>query len=134
MDKLISQLYRFGVVGIISFIIDYLLLIFMVEVIGIYYMFSATVSFAVSTIFNYIFSMLWVFKIERLNKHRNFVIFILLSIIGLVINQVIMYVFVEKFKVYYIITKLIATAVVMIWNFTTKKIHLEKNEKRNNFG
>ena len=54
MKKLIAQIMKFGVVGVIAFIIDYGLLIFLTEVFGVPYLISATVSFTVSGVFNYL--------------------------------------------------------------------------------
>lgn len=53
-------------------------------------------------------------------------IFAVLSIIGLGINQIVMYVMTDLWKVYYMISKLVATAIVMVWNFITRKIFIEK--------
>ena len=57
---------------------------------------------------------------------KDFVIFIILSVIGLGINSLIMYVMVEKFGVYYMFSKIVSTAVVMVYNFITRKIFVEK--------
>ena len=54
MKKLIAQLMKFGVVGVIAFIIDYGLLALLTEVFGVNYLVSATISFTASVIFNYL--------------------------------------------------------------------------------
>ncbi|MEG2864143.1 MAG: GtrA family protein, partial [Eggerthellaceae bacterium] len=62
MKKLIAQLMKFGVVGVIAFVIDYGLLVFLTEVFNIDYLLSATISFIVSVVFNYVASMRYVFS------------------------------------------------------------------------
>ena len=57
VGKLIAQFMKFGVVGVIAFVIDYGLLALLTEVFGVNYLVSATISFTVSVIFNYLASM-----------------------------------------------------------------------------
>ena len=126
MKKIIKQLMRFGIVGVLAFIIDYGLLYILTEKIGVYYLESSLISFGVSVIFNYIASVLWVFDVDKKkSKVKNFIIFIVLSVVGLGINQLLMWFGVDKIHIYYMIVKLFATGVVMIFNFITRKIFLE---------
>lgn len=124
--KIIDQILKFGVVGVLAFLIDYGLLYFLTEYIHIYYLVSSIISFVVSLIFNYILSILWVFDVTKKQTYKEVIIFVLLSVIGLGINQLIMYIGVDKLSIYYMIIKLLATAIVMIWNFITRKIFIEK--------
>ena len=126
MKKIINQLFKFGIVGGIAFVIDYGLLYLLTEKIGIYYLVSSLISFSVSVIFNYIASVLWVFDVDKeKSKVRNFIYFIGLSIVGLGINELIMWGGVDKLYIYYMLVKLFATAVVMVFNFITRKMFLE---------
>ena len=126
MKKIINQLFKFGIVGGIAFVIDYGLLYLLTEKIGIYYLVSSLISFSVSVIFNYIASVLWVFDVDKeKSKERNFIYFIGLSIVGLGINELIMWGGVDKLHIYYMLVKLFATAVVMVFNFITRKMFLE---------
>ena len=126
MKKLFAQLMKFGVVGFIAFLIDYGLLAFCTEILHINYLVSATIGFTVSVVFNYLASMRYVFTHkEEMSRRREFIIFVVLSIVGLVINNVILWVGVELLHVHYLIVKIFATAVVMVWNFVTRKIFLD---------
>ncbi len=124
--KLINQILKFGVVGGVAFLIDYSLLYFLTEYLHIYYLTSSIISFIVSLIFNYILSIKWVFDVTKKQTIKEITIFVVLSVIGLGINQLVMYVGSDLLKVYYMLTKLIATVIVMIWNFITRKIFIEK--------
>ena len=129
MKKLIAQFMKFGVVGFIAFFIDYGLLAFCTEILGINYLVSATIGFTVSVVFNYLASMRYVFTHkEDMSRRREFVIFVVLSIIGLIINNALMWAGVELLHVHYLIVKVFATAVVMVWNFVTRKIFLDAGE------
>ena len=63
---------------------------------------------------------------DDISKEKEFIIFVILSVIGLGINQLVMWLMVDKLGMFYAIVKLFATAVVMVWNFVTRKIFLEK--------
>lgn len=124
--KLINQILKFGVVGGIAFVIDYSVLFICTEFLGVYYLFSSLISFSVSTIFNYIASIKWVFNVNHeKSQSKNFVLFIFFSVIGLGINQLIMWFGVDQLNLYYMIVKIGATAIVMIFNFVTRKLFLE---------
>ena len=126
MKNLIAQFMKFGVVGVIAFFIDYGLLAFCTEILHINYLISATIGFTVSVVFNYVASMRYVFTHkEDMSRRREFVIFVVLSIIGLIINNVLLWAGVELLHVHYLIVKIFATAVVMVWNFVTRKIFLD---------
>lgn len=129
MKKLIAQFMKFGVVGVIAFVIDYGLLALLTEVFSVNYLVSATISFTVSVIFNYVASMRYVFTHkEDMSRRREFVIFVILSVIGLLINNLCMWAGVELAGIHYLITKIVATAIVMVWNFVTRKIFLDAGD------
>ncbi len=128
MKKLISQILKFGFVGAAAFVIDYGLMVLLTEVFNVYSLISAAISFTVSVIFNYVASVKWVFEVdeEKNSKQKQFIVFVILSVIGLIINELIMWIMDSKFGIHYMISKLVATFVVMVWNFITRKIFLEK--------
>ena len=59
-------------------------------------------------------------------KIKEFVLFLFISIIGLGLNQLLMWMLVEKIKIYYMIAKIMVTVLVMVYNFITRKLFLEK--------
>lgn len=129
MKKLIKQILKFGIVGGLATLIDYIVLWLLTEFVGFYYLASAAVSFSMSVIFNYICSMRYVFvPRENVDKRKEFLVFLVLSIIGLGLNQLLMWLGAGVMGVHYLITKLFATALVMIYNFVTRKLFLEKRD------
>ena len=142
MKPLMLQIMRFAVVGGLAFIVDFGLLLFLTEGVGLNYLVSATISFIASVLFNYVLSIMWVFtnqkptapqskaKAKAKAKSKAYatfkaVLFFALSTMGLFINNGIMWAFVELLGLSYIIGKLVATAVVMVFNFITRKILIE---------
>ena len=126
MEKLIKQLFKFGIVGVIAFLIDYGVLYLLTDIVGINYLISSAISFVVSLIFNYILSIKFVFDVGHKQGIKDVVVFAVLSTIGLGINELIMYIGVDKLLVNYMIVKIGATAIVMVYNFITRKIFIEK--------
>ena len=126
MERLIQQIAKFGAVGILATLLDYGLLFALTEWAGLYYLLSSMLSFSISTIFNYVASVRWVFAVnQKYSKTRNFVLFVILSIIGLGLNALAMWLGVEFLHWHYMIVKVGATALVMVWNFITRKKVLE---------
>ena len=125
--KLFSQIIKFGFVGGTAFVIDAGLLFLLTEFCGIHYLISGMISFTASVIYNYILSVKWLFDAKKdANKTQEFIVFIVLSVIGLGINQLFMWLFVDMMHIYYMLSKIIATVIVMVYNFITRKIFLEK--------
>ena len=148
MQKIINQILKFGVVGGLSFLIDYFLLMFLASVVGLNPLVAAPISFTVSLVFNYICSMKFVFESrEDLSRQKEFLIFLILSLIGLGINQLVIWFMIDAFpevwvpfiKIFSFMeneklqltgAKLVATFIVMVWNFVGRKVLLEKKEEK----
>ena len=127
MKKLISQIIKFGFVGFLCFFIDYGIMVFLSEALKINYLISSGCSFSVSVIVNYILSIKFVFDADRdANKVKQFLVFLFFSIGGLIINQIVMWVAVDLLGIFYMISKIGATAIVMVYNFITRKLFIEK--------
>ena len=99
MNKLIAQILKFGVVGGLSFLIDFAITMVVsgaLRAAGTGFEIAAAVGgvfgFAISLIFNYIMSMKFVFeRKDGMDRKKEFVIFAVLSLIGLGINELILY-------------------------------------------
>jgi len=127
-DNWLIQLFRYCFVGGFAFLVDYGLLYALTEFCGCHYIVSATISFIAGLIVNYLLSTWWIFRKSKLkNKAAEFTIFALIGVVGLILNNVLLYVFTDLLGIYYMISKLITTALVMIWNFAGRKIILFKN-------
>jgi len=128
VKKLTTQIIRFLIVGVSAFVIDYGLMVLLTELTPLEYLSSATISFSVSVIFNYFASMRYVFsRKEGLSRRRAFSIFIILSVLGLGLNALLMWVGVDIFGVDYRITKIAVGAIVGALNFIAKKILLDES-------
>lgn len=129
MIDLIKQLVKFGFVGGLCFVIDYGIMVLLTEALGVDYLLSCGISFTVSVIVNYILSMRFVFeRKEDAKKSTEFILFVVLSVIGLGLTELLMWVAVDKISIHYMISKIVVTAIVMVYNFITRKLLLEKKK------
>ena len=126
MEKLIIQLIKFSIVGAIAAAIDIGVLMLLKELLEMDVLVASALSFSASVIVNYLLSMLFVFEGNNHNKVKEFIIFVALSVGGLGLNQVIMWVGTEYTAIYYLCVKVLSFIFVSAYNFITRKIFLEK--------
>ena len=126
---MILQVIKFGIVGVIAALVDVGVLVVLKELLYVDVLLSSTVSFCVSVIVNYLLSMTFVFKSKNQSKLKEFIIFVLLSVGGLCLNQFVLWIGIKFSSVHYLIVKILAMVIVPIYNFITRKIFLESKEK-----
>ena len=127
MKESINQIMKFGVVGFLCFFIDFGILVLLKEIFKLDPLIASPISFTISTIVNYILSVKWVFDVSDKNsKRKNFITFVIFSVIGLGLTQAIMWLGTDIIKIDYRLVKIAATGIVMVFNFVTRKIFLEK--------
>ncbi len=113
---------KFAAVGILSFAIDWLMLIVLVEICGLDYLLGTTLSFLTSVAVNYVLSLRYVFTHrDDMSRKREFTIFAILSAIGLGLTDVLMFVGVGFLHIAYQLMKVIATFCVTWYNFFSRK-------------
>ena len=122
-DNLLLQFFRYIFVGGTAFVIDFGLLYVFTTYLGIYYLISAVLSFLISVLVNYVMSTKWVFNQDNINnKLVEFNLFILISTIGLVFTEIILYLLTDMCGIYYMISKIIASILVLFWNFSARRV------------
>ena len=127
MKKLIAQVMKFVIVGGLSFVRDFIIYYVLTNFFSVYYLVAGFFSFTLSLIFNYLMSMKFVFKSkDDLKKSHEFVIFATLSVMGLGLNLLSLYILVDLFKMNDLIAKVFVAGIVMVFNFVTRKIFLEQ--------
>ena len=126
---MLKQIIKFGIVGVIAALVDVGVLVLLKEFCDFHVLIASTISFCVSVVVNYLLSMKFVFKSKNQDKAKEFIIFVLLSIGGLILNQVILWIGVNFTSIYYLIVKFIAMVAVPVYNFVTRKIFLESKDK-----
>ncbi len=130
-DNVVFQMFRYVFVGGIAFIADWGSL-FLITQCGVYYLVSAVISFIIGLIVNYILSKIFIFKKEQtdVNPVAEFIVYGIIGVIGLGLTEVIMYLLTTVCGLYYMISKVIAAIIVLIWNFVARKLTLYRKSKK----
>lgn len=129
MKTLLAQLAKFGVVGVVATVIDFGVMNVLHYGMHLDILIANTAGFIISLIFNYLASMKFVFEHrEGMSRRREFAIFVVLSIIGLLLNDGIVVALNKGVALEANLAKIAATALVMIYNFVTRKIFLDGTE------
>jgi len=111
---------KFAIVGFTAAVIDFGLLYVLTEFVGLHYLISATISFIVAATWNYFLNRRWTFQSEG-SKTRQIPVFFVIAVCGIIFNNSILFLGVEKLGLWYIYSKLIAAAFVTAWNFIGNK-------------
>lgn len=123
----IRQFIKFGIVGVSSTVIDWGIYLLLTRIFGIYYLMAKILSFGVAVLNSYIWNRRWTFRSNDPQKLRQFIKFLTISIVGLVLNSTIMFIAVDKLKYHDIIGLVLATGIVTIWNFLANKFYTFKS-------
>lgn len=138
MNQRMKEMIRFVVTGGVCFVIEYAVLVLLKEAVHMSVMIATPLAFLVSVAANYLMCVLWVFDGAKNSGRAAQLGFLVTSGIGLVLNWLIMAALTALFgedavlltvaglslKVY-MVNKVIATLLVMIWNYFTKRLVLK---------
>jgi putative flippase GtrA len=119
------QAARYLCVGGIAFLADFGTLVALTEWASMHYALSAAFAFGVGLAVNYLLSVTWVFHHRVFSDQRTeFMLFAMIGVAGLGLTEVIMWCGTEVAGLDYRISKLIAVALVLFWNFAARKVLL----------
>lgn len=79
---------------------------------------SNSIGFVLAATNNYIWNRWWTFQSDNANIPIEYGKFFVISVIGLGLNNLVIYLLHEKLKLNFYLAKLIAIGVVTVWNFT----------------
>ncbi len=116
------QFLRYIFVGGIAAVVNIGSLYVFTEVAHLYYLLSNVLGFILGLVTNYILSKILVFaKEEKFNKVIEFTIYAIIGVVGLGLDTLFLWLF-TSMGLYYILSKIISTALVFIWNFGARKV------------
>ena len=122
-DSLLMQFIRYFFVGGIAAVVNIGLLFIFTEIININYVISNIIAFIFGLIVNYCLSKKIVFTNENsVNKVFEFIMYAVIGVLGLGIDTLMLWIFTDKFKIYYMLSKMISTMITFIWNFVARKL------------
>jgi putative flippase GtrA len=112
---MILKFLKFGIVGLSGLFIDFSITILLKEKLKIHRYISNSAGFTIAASSNYLINRIWTFESNNPKILIEYTTFIIISITGLIINNLFLYIFEKKVKFYF--AKFLAIAVTSIWNF-----------------
>ena len=127
-SQLARQFFKYLVVGGLAFVVDYTILFLLARYAGLHYLLAATAGFILGLVTNYLLCIGWIFDQRSMqNTVHEFAIFTMIGIAGLGLNNGLMYVATDLAGVHYLLSKLLAAACVLIFNFGLRRYFLFTN-------
>ena len=138
--KQFGEMIRFAVTGGLCFLVEFACLIALKEGLGMDTLIATPIAFLISVMVNYAMCVLWVWPGTKGKGNEVRIGFLITSVIGLFLNeglmllfrlifgeeQILMTVAGRGFSMY-MMNKILATMLVMIWNYFTKKAILQSD-------
>jgi putative flippase GtrA len=116
-----SQFLRFAGVGVIGTGAHYLALVSLVQFAGVNPIVSSMVGFALGGLVNYFLNYHFTFQSNQ--PHQSAMAkFFTVALLGLALNSLIVTLGIKKLAIHYLWAQLIATGVVLIWNFGSNRL------------
>ncbi|MCU0461656.1 MAG: GtrA family protein [Bacteroidales bacterium] len=124
-DNTFFQLIRYTFVGGLAFLVDFGTLYLLTEFIHLHYLLSAGIAFILGLLTNYLLSIRWVFTTRSVrNKKIEFLIFAIIGLAGLGLNELFLWIFTSLLGIYYLLSKILTAILVYLWNFFVRKFIL----------
>ncbi len=114
---LIFKFLKFGIVGFSGVFVDFGFTFLCKEVLKWNKYVSNAVGFICAATSNYILNRIWTFGSENEEVVSEYAQFMLVSLIGLGINSLVLYLLNEKLKWNFYICKIFAIGAATLWNF-----------------
>lgn len=130
-----QELIKYLVIGVLTTVINYIIFALLVNIIKFDMHFSNIIAWIISVIFAYFTNKLFVFKSKSFKFNvlgKEIVTFGAARIFSLLLEEVILYVFVDKLKMEKLLIKLIANIIVIIVNYVLSKFIIFKKSSNNN--
>ena len=125
-DNPYVQFFRYICVGGIATVVDWSVLELFYAVLGFGLYVATAIGFAFGLTTNYLLSKFFAFKGTPTDKSvvGEILIFLITGLIGLGLTEVIMWFMTSVLSTHHLVSKAVATALVLLWNFGSKKILL----------
>jgi putative flippase GtrA len=126
----ILQFFRYLFVGGCSFLVDAGVLWLLARA-GMHYLLAACFGFVAGLCCNFLLSRALVFRAQtpKVGRMLEFLGYALIGLIGLGLTEALLYFFTEIVHFHYMLSKVVASAVVLFWNFLARKVFLYRREK-----
>lgn len=123
MRQLFKKFVKFGIVGVSGVVVDFGITSLLRDVLHVNQYVANSTGFACAVISNYLLNRAWTFRSKNPGVAAEFGKFALVALFGLALNNGIIYLLNDLWHIPFYPSKLIATGVVMIWNFAANYLY-----------
>jgi len=120
-NKHAREFVKYSIVGGVGTVIDFGVLLLLVEIFGVAVLVANTISFVLAATNNYVLNNIWKFREKNKTLRTQYAKFLLVSIVALAINTVLMKVFV-MLGMWYVSAKILIIGIVVFWNYLGNKL------------
>jgi putative flippase GtrA len=118
----LRQFVLYGAISVAALAVDYSLLIFLTEYVGIYYLVSASISFLAGMALVYVSSVGFIFDERRLSRRSvELTSFAAIGVAGLVLNGLLLWAITSGTPLSYQLAKLPTAGVVFLFNYVARR-------------
>jgi len=125
--KLVGRFFRYGLVGVTGTVVHMGTLVVLVEIFLIKPLFASTTGFILALMTSYILNRTWTFKVKKKNS-KYFIKYAMVSLLGLLLNNFIMYITVYLFKWWYLLGQMSVITIVPVINFILNNFYTFNEE------
>jgi putative flippase GtrA len=114
---LLGRLIKFCVVGFSGMLVDFFFTWLCKEKLKWNKYISNSIGFVLAATNNYIWNRIWTFQSQGTEIVREYSSFLIISLVGLGINNAVIYLLHDRLKLNFYLAKILAIGVVTLWNF-----------------
>jgi putative flippase GtrA len=107
--------------GLLSLVLDFLMLYSFTEFLHLYYLLSASLSYFIGFFFNFYINRVWTFKTKG-SARKQLLRYGALATFNYFITIIFMYISTSLFGINYMVSKTIVMSVIVLWNFVLFKV------------
>lgn len=115
-SELFFKFLKFGIVGVSGTAVDFGVTYSLKEWAKLNKYVANSIGFMVAVTTNYIFNRIFTFQSEG-DITSQYIKFVLIGLIGMGLNNMLIFLLGKRFGMNFYIAKIVATLVVMLWNF-----------------
>ena len=125
--RTLVSFFRAQLSSMVSTLVDFLTVILLTEVFGIWYVTSNAIGALMGTIVNFLIGRYWVFESKERQIHQQAFRYLLVSAGSLILNTYGVYLITEYFGINYIYSKVIVSIFIgVFYNFVLQKYFVFK--------
>jgi len=113
----IVKFFKYGLVGLSGVFVDFAFTWICKEIFRLNKYIANSIGFTVAASSNYVLNRVWTFASKSEEIALEYSLFIGISVVGLLLNNYLIYILNDKFKLNFYLAKVFAIGAVTVWNF-----------------